>query len=171
MCFGGIPTELLDMQHILHGGKNTYVISEVGIENKFSKDYGPCTGIAMVGTSRASGENISAMTHQVPGLEDGVEQKFESDLRSTLRELTNRSTEGTIDIVFYGGLVSESEVYAESGKDLPKKYNNIRENIVRICKEETGVDVRVALDPKAKTNTVDDVYLDTPNRRLYIRRT
>jgi hypothetical protein len=155
-------------------GNEDYVISQVDENDKFSHSFADCTGIIAVGLETKSGHNISFMSHQNPEyfLNKKV-VKFVVDLQHSLGEIKNRCEEGTIDVIIIGGRYAKVRDYGQS--NVPDKDIFIREYINSIklisgnVRDELGFYPVIIGGPKLSPS-YDNVFLDTQNRRLYIKR-
>jgi len=162
------PAEL-EKRGILNGGEETFVISPVDSKDKFSKTFRDCTGVVGVGRETATGENISCMGHEDPvyflDSEDDKKEIFLAALRGRLNELKQRTIAGTVDVIIVGGnYFTDSEFpfdanYKESIKVLEREVFSI-----------FGFRPVVIAGPKIVHGGMDHVYLDTPNRRLFLVR-
>lgn len=140
----------------------TYVISGIDGKNKFSESYGPCTGVALVGIDKKTGENISFLSHQDPEqFLAKYKNKFSHDLSKSIEKMIHECEPGTVDAVVFGGSADDPYEYIDSIKLLGE-----------ICKEELGFEPVVLTGPNdyywkgGRTH----VYFDTENRRLHIVR-
>ncbi len=148
-----------------HGGKESYVISELDESDKFSSEYYDCIGLFAVGTE--GNKNISILTHQdAHARETNIGDKlavrsqseaYEHDLRVTLRALKDRSESGTIDVVIFGGYDTSPETYVASVK-----------LVARVSQEVLGVDPVVIAGPKGTGSGDTAVECDTQRRRIFI---
>ncbi len=170
----GDPDDL-EIKGFKNNGKETYVISTVDSEDKFSRNFRDCTGILVAGQDKKTGENISFLTHQDP--EEFFHKKdkecFLRDLRERLAELKDRSADGTVDAVIVGGN------WFQNGEDTgdfdisPKTYQKGYKYSIDYLEKEVeaafGFEPTILTGPK-RSGGEDDVYYDNKNRRLYIMR-
>lgn len=155
----------LDARNIHNAGARTYVISETDRTDKYSEEYANCTGIALVGTDKNTGEQISFLSHQDPKIFlDMYKKRFKKDLTSAISAHKERSSPGTIDAVIFGGNRSFF------GGDLSEYAKSIK-TLSDICKGELGFEPTVLTGPNIETEVGRTAaFLDTQNRRLYIVR-
>lgn len=170
-------------------GKETYVISALDSLNKESRNYADCTGIVAVGVDKETGKNISFLTHQdgkkiltADGPLKEVQKQFTADLRASLSELKDRSKEGSIDGVIFGGWAEGfgGGFYPYSAEE----YKRSVQLIGNLFEEVLQIDPDVAIGPNAEptrsgyderdNEIIKDfdiqVVFDTINRRLYMVR-
>lgn len=161
----GDPTKLTE-QNFKNAGRYSYVISPADGFDKFSGEFANCTGLVVTGQDKSTGENISFLSHQDPGYflaEKTNSNQFVEDLRQRLKELKERSVEGTIDAVIVGGnYFTESEGFL---KNYLESIKLLSEEISKIL----GFQPIVMTGPKT-TSGRDHVFYDNKNRRLYIMR-
>lgn len=156
---------VLDERNIRNAGMGTYVISETNKTDKYSEEYANCTGIALVGTDKDTGEQISFLSHQNPPIFlDVYKRRFKKDLISAIRTHKERSLPGTVDAVIFGG---NRSFFA---RDL-SEYSKSIKMLSDICKGELSFEPTVLTGPNIETETGKTAaFLDTQNRRLYIVR-
>jgi hypothetical protein len=160
----GAKTEVLNEREQKNAGSGSYVISKVDEENKYSEAYGPCTGIAVVGTEKVGGKNISLLTHQAP---HSIDEDFIKALTEELAQLKSLSKLGTIDVLMYGGTVVTHKTIFGRTKTEDAYYNQIIEKLNTAIKDALGVEPRIF---GANTTGFTNVVLDTENRRLHMER-
>ncbi len=163
-------------KNFLNAGHQSYVISTVDNSNKFSEGFFMCTGLLAVGVDKETGKNISLLTHQYPIIFSNPEKrnKFIKDLNSRLQDLKNRSVEGSVDAVAFGGSYredQEADNYPIMLKYYPDSVNLSADGVRNIL----GFDPVVINGPKLKRilngeQISDSVYFDNKNRRLYFVR-
>lgn len=135
-----------------------YVISDIDTGIKFTKKMFMCTSIIAVGVDKETGENISFLTHQdYPSVLGSI--SFENYLKERIKELMDKSVEGTVDIVISGGMLSDDFDYSQKIRKLDS-----------IISETVGYSPVVICGPKEDGYVNDDIYFDTRNRRLYVIR-
>jgi hypothetical protein len=163
--FGANPTDLKE-KAFKNAGWHSYVISTIDDSNKLSKGFYNCTGVVVTGIDKMTGENISFVSHQYPGVfldENGGKNVFVNDLKSRIQELKSRVVDGTIDAVVIGGN------YLFHNEEDKERY---RKSIQLLAKEFSDV---LGFEPVAMTGPKtdfgkDDIFYDNKNRRLYIMR-
>lgn len=151
---------------IRNAGEGSYVISPVDKADKFSERFRNCTGLIAAGLERETGENISFLTHQDPiyFLGGSVNQDaFLRDIREKLRELKEKSAEGTIDAVVVGGNYFKKEEWYKMNYILSVKL--LSDEVRNVL----GFEPVVITGPKTR-NGNDHVFYDNKQRRLYIIR-
>ncbi len=157
--------EDLDKQNFRNAGYESYVISTIDGANKFSKSFKNCTGLVVSGVDKATGKNISFVSHEDPGyFLEGRENKnkFIRDLEHQLREFKERSVEGTIDAVIVGGN------YFRRG-DYRMDYLGSIELLSEEVSKFLGFKPLVMTGPKTAHGS-DNIFFDNENKRLYIVR-
>ena len=163
---------ILDSQGIKHAGPMSYAISPATPANKESADYINCIGVVIVGRDKATGKNISLLTHQDPrSFLDKDKEKFGSDFLESLRDFKSRVEAGTTDAVIVGGNFHEfindltSHTYAED-------YVSSVSLIDDLIAKELGIEVSVPVGPDMRFPVFKyvRVIFDTERRRLYIIR-
>lgn len=162
--------EELDEAHILNAGERTYVISPVDSRNKESRNYENCTGIAIVGTDKHTGKNISLLTHQSVAISTRHKDAFQEDLSESLRQFIDRCIPGTIDAVIFGGYVSDVQHSRAPSHTITDEYVASVRIIASVFQEIAGFDPIVAIGPSRKPTEAASVILDTENRRIYMLR-
>lgn len=145
------------------GGNYTYVISTIDSSDKFSKWLANCTGMVITGKDKETGENISFLSHQYSKYLVDTEKRnrYEKDLEERLRELKERSIEGTMDAVLFGGNYM---------KNNPESQNNYRESInllSGIIEKNLNFEPVVITGPKIIEGN-DNVYYANKDRKFYI---
>jgi len=138
-----------------------YNLSNIDNVNKYSEDYSTCTGIVAVGIDKNTKERISFLTHHNPILFDNKEtssvnehKKFQDNLDFLLKDFHERTEDGSVDILLFGGSSSSN-----FSSDSIKYLNNV-------IKKEFKFKPTIVTD----TNSVGDiisVFLDTKNSRFY----
>lgn len=85
-------------------GEEFWIMSKVDANDKFSKDYKSCLGLAVVGTDH-EGNKISFLTHTNPKVfaDQKSYDEYIASLRGNLIEMRNRCQLGSIDAVSFGG--------------------------------------------------------------------
>lgn len=97
----------LHKRNYKNAGKQTYVISEIDNMPKFTEELHDCTGLVAVGKEKTSGMELSFITHEDPTeFLSAARVAFLRDLRTTLNELKERCSKGSVDIVITGGAFS-----------------------------------------------------------------
>lgn len=152
--------DLLDIQDIKNIGYGTYAISPVDGKPKFTEDLWSCTSIVAIGNEKGTQKELSILTHQDPEkfLKAGKDLFF-SDLKERLKELKEKCSEGTIDVVIAGGNLRKKD---------PGEYKKSLEALNDAIEELFGFKPTVIAGPKEAG--MDNIYLDTQNRRLYVVR-
>ncbi|MFA6273758.1 MAG: hypothetical protein WC662_01225 [Candidatus Paceibacterota bacterium] len=148
--------------NIKNGGEKTYVISPISQKDQFSWKYFNCMGIVATGMGK-DGKRIGFMTHQNPEVSSGeLNKKFEEDLISSLRELKDKTTKGSIDAVMFGG----------NPRNLFLDYKKSIITANKILDRELGFKPTVMtgpdFDPKTEGGT--EVYFKMQECLLYIVR-
>jgi hypothetical protein len=144
----------------------SYVISSCNEKAKYSETYRNCTGIVLAGIDKKTGKEISLLSHQYPGSFLGdLNEKFKEDLHTALRDFVERSKEGSIDAIIFGG-----DYYNKKGHR--DDYHQSIGMLSEVCSQELGFEPVVATGPNVDllNGGPTDVFYDTKNRRLYIRR-
>lgn len=113
-----LTTEKIRNLGYLNKGLDTYVISPISDRTKYSTGYLMCTGAAIVGTCKATGHNLSLLSHQFPDYflqnEADVDLDWQSDFTSRMHELKDRCAVGTIDCMLFGGMTLPTSQYTRS---------------------------------------------------------
>jgi hypothetical protein len=153
--------DLLDKQDIKNAGYGTYAISPVDEKPKFTENLWNCTSIVAVGREKETGKEISILTHQDPSifLKEKGKKLFFVDLEDRLGEFKEKCLKGTIDIVIAGGNLREKA---------PEEYEKSIEALSSTVEGLFGFKPTVIVGPKE--SGMDNIYLDTQNRRLYVVR-
>ena len=148
-----------------HPHYTPYVLSNVDVTNKESVAYGPCTGIAAIGTG-LDGKNISLLTHHAPVV-SGNDSFFE-DVAHQLKTLKENSAEGTIDVIIFGGMSVTQKRLFRGPKVHVEKYKQIEAQLIHVIRDTLHIDPRI-FGPNTQGHT--NVVLDTEHRRLHMERT
>ena len=169
----GDPKELT-REGFQNQGEYSYVISRINNQDKFSNKFKNCTGLLVAGKDKMTGENISFLSHEDPDYflsSEESRQKFMSDLRQRLKEIKERSADGTIDARIVGGNYFTDK--RDWSGDKTNKFTKHYLESIKLLAEETsgalGFEPIVVMGPKTKSGQ-DDVFYDNENRRLYIVR-
>ncbi len=159
--------ESLKRRGMKNAGEYTYVISEVNSRDKFSAEFRNCTMLVVAGIDKKSGENISLMSHQDPTEFFSLNKdSFAQHLLERLRELKERSVEGTIDAVIAGGNLRPDYLPQDA---LARDYSGSIALLTERVKETFGFEPLVIVGPKTVKGG-DSVFYDSHNRRLFIVR-
>jgi hypothetical protein len=150
----------------------SYVISPVDQYNKYSNQFANCTGVIGIGYNKNLGKNISFMSHEDPDY--FLEKRkninfFLKDFNESLSELKNRSENGSIDAVIFGGNFFYKSHVIKNYKEYQRHYIDSIKLLADEIKNELGFEPIVIIGPKT-TYGLDNVYFDNKNRRLYISR-
>lgn len=144
-----------------NAGKFTYVISPIDAKPKFTEELIMCTSLIAVGCELGTGEELSLLTHQDPRkIVDKKRWVFISALTKKLEELKKRCSVGSIDVVIVGGQFNPD--------DRTDDYRRTLAILNSVVREVLGFEPLVICGPKDYGG--DDVYFDTPKRRIYIFR-
>jgi hypothetical protein len=151
-----------------------YMMSPIDSAIKFSTRYVDCTGVAVVGTDKETGKNISFLTHQNPAYFTYDSVNFLKDLGDRLQEIKERCEQGTIDAVLFGGKFSNVKEFADQPyhpiHDLDKKRYLSSIKIVTAA-IETGLGFSPTVISGPKINPArEQVIFDTHERRLFLER-
>ena len=160
----------------LKGGNMDYVISPIGVENKFSTEYKNCVGLIVSGVDNETGENVSFLTHQNPGFifhGDAEEyQDFIRDISIRLDEIKERCKSGTLDAVVFGGQFFKVENAPENAQ-IQKYFTGEYLDMIKLTSdnvfEHLGFTPEVVSGPKFSTGN-DVAIFDNKERRLFIIR-
>lgn len=165
--YSSFPDDL-KKRDFLNAGWNTYVLSVVDNNNKFSEGFFDCTGLIVAGIDKETGKNISFLSHQDPK-EFLLEKKkdFIKHLEQRLADIKNRCVLGTIDAVIVGGKYLAGN--NSKGVSNKKIYLDSIELLSLEIKKTLGFEPVVINGPK-KISGKDDIYYDNENRRLYFLR-
>lgn len=159
--------------------KRSYVISPVDALDKFSKSFVNCTGLLATGKDKKTGEDISFLSHQDPTffLSLNGRDEFVADIGERLRELRNRSVEGSVDAVILGGSYYTEPDLSPKGSKYNGKFNSDYIESIKLLAAEVekslGFEPIVIIGPKVAARPeydTDNVFYDTKNRRIYIAR-
>jgi len=144
--------------NMVNRGGNTYVISDINEQDKFSEEYCDCTGVIAVGTDKTTGKQISFMSHQDPS-EFLYDKKdlFVDDISVSLNNLFSAVDKGTVDVLIFGGNAGDN------------KYQESIKLTSRVVKEEIGIEPTILTGPNLIYDRTN-VYFDTQHRRLYLVR-
>lgn len=107
-----------------HGMKNegsaSFVISKLDGTDKFSSEFYSCLGLLATGKDKATGKDLSFLAHvsvyHLFGDAKDAFTIFGSAIRGSLNELRDKSADGTVDIVIFGG---------DFNSDTPRGRKNI----------------------------------------------
>jgi hypothetical protein len=152
--------------------ESSYVISPVDQYNKYSVNFANCTGVIGIGYDKNLGKNISFMSHEDP---DYFLKKRKNtnlllkDLGETLSELRDRSENGSIDAIIFGGNFFHKKDSIEDYKEYQKNYIESIKLLAHEIEDILGFEPIVIIGPKT-TYGLDNVYFDNKNRRLFISR-
>ncbi|MCK9351917.1 MAG: hypothetical protein M0P76_03945 [Candidatus Pacebacteria bacterium] len=156
--------------NITNHGEQSYMISPLDTEDKRSKEYVNCTGIAGVGKEKASDKSVSFLSHQCPTwfLSDAKNQQiFLDDLDKILSEMKERCDTGTIDVVIFGGnYISGTSMNSEHTR---QRYTESIQTLSQKIHDILGFEPVVITEPKPFSGE-DDVVLETQTARLFLRR-
>ncbi len=155
-----------------NNGEYSFVISPANERLKYTTMLRICTSVVISGLCKETKKNISIITHQTPRtiLEKHDEKKyFKELLRESLSKFKSKCIDKSIDVVIVGGKFEtdtknsiENQEYEFSLKTLEKVLN-----------EELKFNPLI-IEPLTNQEEVflgQDIYFDTPNRRLYVFRT
>lgn len=152
-----------------NSGRETYVISPVDNLDKFSVGFMNCTGLIAAGRDKETGENISFLSHQDPNyfLRWGLKKhNFIRNLKTRLKELKERSEEGTIDAVIVGGNYLKDD-------NKFQKFKKWYLGSIKLLGEETseilGFEPIVLSGPKF-VDGGDEVFYNNKERHVYLIR-
>lgn len=166
----GSPVRLRELG-FKNAGNFSYVISSVDSKDKYSEQFKDCTGIVAIGLDKKTGEEISFLSHQDPEYfllkHNNNSEQFLNDLADRLRELKDRSIQGTLDAVIVGGHHFKTDDHSQ------KKYTDSIELLSKQIAEILGFNPAVLTGPKEKfreESFEDKVFLDNKERRVYIMR-
>jgi hypothetical protein len=176
----GAPKSELDENNITYLSPHDYLISPIDSRDKVSYDYQTCIGLVVVGIDKETNEQISMLTHQnISSVISSKKIEFIEDLSRHLQIFKDRSKEGTIDAVIFGGAYPEDS----SSK---KMYEEVKGFTSELCKKEVGFIPFDITGPKVikkfpeKKPTLagwatdawptDTVFFDTKERRLFVQR-
>jgi hypothetical protein len=146
-----------------------YSISPLTFNAKLSSGFIMCTGVLGVGKDKATGKNISFLSHQFPGSflsKEIARGQYRHDLKIRLAELRKTSISGSVDIVIVGGEYNKNDPTFEA------EYEESIGVLKRAVSEEFGFEPVVITGPKLFVPGKDDedVFFDTEHRRLFISR-
>jgi len=141
-------------------GHKSYVISPIDERPKFTKHLFDCTALIVVGREIGTQTELSFLTHQNPKEFLYFQKKaFVKHLTERLKELKEKCSEGSIDVVIAGGNLREDAlVYQQSLQILDS-----------VVQETCGFEPLVISGPKEAQGS-DKIYFDTQTRRAYIVR-
>jgi hypothetical protein len=161
-------------------GLPTYVISRPNENDKFSRRYHNCSGVAAIGVDKRTGKNISILSHGDPELVPGdpkQRESFQEDLKNVFKTLRSRAEQGTIDVVIFGGDHAFPEQYGlanhVSGREKKTRNDDYVDMIklaANIARSDLEIEPVVVLGPKKSNDNTIDAFLDTQRRRLYLTR-
>ena len=146
---------------------NSYVISSVSEKNLFSDKYQNCTGTVGIGRDKETSKNIAFISHQDPEyfLHKGSEQteKFANDLKETLNELIDRSEDGTVEVVLFGG---NEDIDDPDSKEIIDYYRSIEKlsEIIESCMDQPPTVIEF---PSRATGSIQAEVL-TQERKIFL---
>lgn len=155
----------LDQKHFLNAGDDTYVISTIDGEDKFSRGFYNCTGLIVTGIDKETGKNISLLTHQDPTrFLYFKKDEFIRDLNKRLKEIRDRCIPGTVDAVIIGGDFYDTK----DQQDYAGSIKLITDQVLGIFNFEPII----INGPKLSNadDGSDGILYDNTNRRLYFTR-
>lgn len=157
--------ESLDSEKMDNAGEYTYAISPIDETSKSTIDLFSCTSLVAVGTDKVTGKDISLLTHQNPA-EFLTEKKYDflDHLVLKLKDLKERSDEGTIDVIVAGGNILGS-LDVPPGDEYRGSVALISSAVLKIF----GFTPRIIAGPKPIPKP-EHVLFDTKRRRLYVIR-
>jgi len=166
---------------IVNAGQETYAISPISDLDKFSLKYKNCMGVIAAGQDKITGKNISFLTHQGPVkiLPEGeLRNRFLADFKSRLKEIKDRSVQGTIDAIIFGGNYLDSDKVEKDPDRLPgvpkvefeKNYKDLMRLLSNQVFEVFGFQPTIIAGPKTTDRDTDNAIYDNDHRRLYLRR-
>lgn len=144
-----------------HRKKESYIISPVDNLGKFSGAYYNCIGIIAAGLELKTSNDTSFLSHQDPVyfLKNQYRKNiFRRDLNLALTEIKERSIEGTIDAVIFGGNYLEDPISQNN-------YVKSVKLVTKVVEKVLGFEPLIVTGPKDNIQK-DDVYYN--NRFLYI---
>lgn len=169
-------SDTLEARGQKHDHDGTYVISKIDAKDKFSYNYTNCSGVAVVGIDKETGEEVSFLTHQFPGyFLDAKNQKFDEDLNASLDDILESCEPGTVDAVIFGGnFLKQFSGYSstdEGGKTSysQKMYLRSVKHLSDILEKKLSFEPLVIVGPK-NTQGDDNFLLKTKERQLYVIR-
>lgn len=176
----------MDQMQQRHAGTESYVISPIDSQDKYSGRFKNCIGVVAVGRDKKTGKNVSFLTHQSPvDVLERSKDSFARDFTISLREFASTVRPETIDIVIVGGNFFDN---INSARTTPPELlyegrklslaDDFKDSIVDISKqieEVLHIDPLVAVGPNMRRGheaypTSTSVWLNTKKRRLYIMR-
>lgn len=137
-----------------------YTISSINERWKYTRGLANCTTLIVTGIERATGKNISFLTHQ-DDLSSHKTTTFNDDLKNSMEKIKSMCLPGTIDAVIAGGSFAH-----------PVRQRKYMETIQRLSVEVKNVlhfEPYVIVGPKLGTED-ETIYYDTPNRKAYVIR-
>ncbi len=155
--------QLVEKQGLKNAGRETYVISPINPDSKYTEKLFNCTSVMAVGRARDKNTELSMMSHQNPRqflYDERTRAEFTADLEDSLNELKHKCIEGTVDVVIAGG-------HWDIGDD-SVDYRNSLEALSSSTEKIFGFMPVVVSGPKYSLK--DDIYFDTQKRRLYVVR-
>ena len=109
--------DVLKRNNMRNAGVQTYAISDSNEKNKYSRRYWNCTGVAIVGTNKETGEQVSFLSHQDPWkFLEANERDFMNDLSESIKKLKQNSQDGTVDATVFGGHYGSTNEHISSIK-------------------------------------------------------
>jgi hypothetical protein len=163
--FEGKPEKMRE-QGFKQGTAESYVISPVDSQDKFSKKFYDCTGIVVAGRDKKTGDNVSLLCHQDPkyflkALKS--QSRFSEDLVQRMLEIRKMCFEGTIDALIWGGN------YLSSGQSFRSNYMESIKFLSEKMAEILNFNPAVAIGPKL-TGGPEQAFYANKERRLYLMR-
>ncbi|MFA6447430.1 MAG: hypothetical protein WCW31_04230 [Patescibacteria group bacterium] len=151
-------------------GMHTFLISPIDERDWFSDRYSNCTGVVGIGRDAQTGKEISFLSHQDPNyFVDGGEEKakiFAGELSGSLKELRERSQEGTVEVLLLGGNYHPTTPPRGYKHE---QYKKSIERLRRIVQEALGFDPKVLVGPN-NTGSDTTITVETQKRKVWIER-
>ncbi|MCX6739132.1 MAG: hypothetical protein NT098_03730 [Candidatus Parcubacteria bacterium] len=165
----GLPV-LLTKEGLRNDGIQSYVISPVDEQNKFSKTFLNCTCVVVAGQDTETGENISFMSHEDPKyFQKHGWENFTRDFRKSLYEVKNRCVPGTIDAVIGGGNFFTHIWKEEIEKQFRDDYRKVVYALAWKISAILGFAPVIITGPKTIKGE-EHIFYENEHRRLYIFR-
>lgn len=147
----------------------TYVISPITEQSLFSDKYLNCTGMVGIGRDKVSGKEIAFISHQDPDyfFHKGSKEteKFSNDLKLTVCQLIDRSEEGTVEVILFGG----NDETEDPGSKKSKDYKESIEMLTEIVQSSTGLTPTVLFGANHEGGAVDVTVL-TQERKVLVQK-
>jgi len=137
-----------------------YVISLISERRKFTSGLANCTSLIVTGIEKATGNNVSFLTHQ-NDLSTHKTERFTDDLKVKLDAMKSTCVPGSIDAVIAGGMFGH-----------PVRQKAYVDTIHRLSTEVEKIlhfEPYVMAGPKLGVGD-EAVYYDTPLRKAYVVR-